>query len=299
MKRFLQFLFALSWMAPFAAAQAPASFLAVDNGANQLLRVDPAGEIIWNAPLPPGARDLHLLPGDRILVSHRQGMQTHSLETGEKIPGPEATGFRNIQSALPLDSGFVLAGAEKGATLLYVLDGEGHGLRIQPLEGLSEPRLIRSGPDHSFLLTSAKPYRVVRLDSDFQEIQSWPLRGKGYTASINSEGVLAATNGATVEIQRWAADGTELPALGGKESVPGLDWFSGFAETRDHFWVANWMGHLPAEKRTGPHVVVYDRNGDVVWTWSNPDVQQVTNVLPLPSGSESAAPTGGSAETPH
>jgi hypothetical protein len=282
-------------------------FLVLDNGDHRLVHVDQTGARPgWSVEIPPGARDLQLLPdGQRVLLSHGAGLQIRRLDDGS-LAGLDLRSFAKIQSALALpDGGFLLAAGDKTGVTLLTLDPAGAETARRGLAGFPELRLLRPGPaPDTFLLTTANPFRVAEVRLDGHELRSWPLRGKGYVAALSADGTLHAPNGGPCEIERFAPDGTSLPALGGKTSAPGLDWFSGCHVLADgSVVVANWMGHLPRDQRHGPHLLHYAADGRLLWSWSDPSVSQVTNVLVLPDASNtppvgaSRAPTSTPAPT--
>ncbi len=61
-------------------------FLCIDNARNHLLCVDQYQPTTsWCVSIPPGSRDLQLLAGNRVLVSHGNGAAEYDLETGRKL----------------------------------------------------------------------------------------------------------------------------------------------------------------------------------------------------------------------
>jgi hypothetical protein len=58
--------------------------LAVDNGLNKLLLVDEITKKGWTISIPAGSRDLQLLPGNKVLVSHGDGAAEYDLITVAK-----------------------------------------------------------------------------------------------------------------------------------------------------------------------------------------------------------------------
>jgi hypothetical protein len=261
-------------------------FIALDNGDNRLLHVDQTGTFpTWSVEIPFGGRDLQLLPdGKHLLLSHNTGLQIRRIEDGA-LSGLDVRGFSKVQSARALpDGSFLIAASDKTGFSLINLDPKGVETARRSLPGFPALRLLRpgSGAD-TYLITTEKPFRVAEVSGAGQELRTWPLRGKGYVAVLSADGVLHAPNGGACQVERFAADGSPLPPLGGKKGLPGLDWFSGCEVLPDNsVLVTNWMGHLPREQRQGPHLVHYAADGRVLWTWSDPAIAQVTNVLLLP-----------------
>ena len=58
-----------------------------------------------------------------------------------------------------------------------------------------------------------------------------------------------------------------------------LRWFSGFQQLESgDVVIANWLGH--GMEGSGPHVVEFDTNNDLVWQWEDHTAATtVTNVL--------------------
>lgn len=270
--------------APLSAQSPKLRFLAIDNGDNQLVHVDQTGsQPDWVVPLPKGCRDLQLLAGDRLLVSTGQGFEIRSLADGSRLEGNDS--LRGVQSARHVGEAIRVAASHGGGVSLSWFDSQGVVNRSAQIPESPELRLVRDTPSGDLLLTTAKPYRVLRVSAEGTVLQTWPLRGKGYLAELADDGTLYATNGATCEVERFSPEGAPLSPLGGKQSHPGLDWFSGFSLLPDgRVVVANWQGHLPRDQRPGPHLIAYQPDGTVAWTWSDPKFAQITHVLVIAWG---------------
>lgn len=258
--------------------------LALDNGKNQLLRIDAIGDDSWIIPVNVGPRDLTRLDDDRVLVSEGTGFAIVAIAHGTVLERVDS--LLGVQTAQPLPDGSFLAAAQVGkdVVLHHVVDGASTETRTYT--GYEELRLLRvvegTGFDDAVVrFTTSGPYRIVEVGPDGTERRSLPLGGKGYQVESADGGGLWATTGedaclvhmddqGTVD-DRWACE-SEHPDLG-------LDWSSGFDVTdAGEKVVTNWLGHN--KWGTGPHVVVYDDDNEVVWSWEDHDAAlQVTNVL--------------------
>jgi outer membrane protein assembly factor BamB len=260
----------------------PPSFLAVDNGRNQLLRIGEDGVVAWAAPLPPGARDLARL-GDEVLVSHAGGAVRVRLADGARLDGDLDVDVSGVQSVQALsDAGDLRFAAQDGEVVVVDVDAAGTELRRRTLPGYADLRLMRTLPDGHLLFTATGPDRAVEVDDAGAEVWSAPLPGKGYLATRAEDGTTWATTGDDLHLLQLDASGAVLTALGGDDAGIGLDWFSGFSAIpgSTDWLVANWLGHNAWG--TGPHLVRYDAAGEVVWTWADHEAAlQITHVLAL------------------
>lgn len=259
--------------------RAPAvTFVAVDNGNNRLVLVDEITGGGWSASLPPGARDVHRV-ADTLLVSTPTGYRTVAVSDGLTID--EVAGFENVQSVAPFAGGLLVAETEGDEVRLTVVrsDDSTHTILV---DGYPEVRLVRATPAGTYLLTTGEPWRVVELDAAGAEVWSAPLPGKGHLAERVGDRTYVSTGG-DARVVVLDADGAIVRSWGGLDAHPdlGLSWASGFVRLADDaVLVANWLGH--AAWGTGPHLVVYGADDEVLWTYDDHEaIRQVTHVLPL------------------
>jgi hypothetical protein len=258
---------------------APAvTFVAVDNGNNRLVLVDEITGGGWSASLPPGGRDVHRI-ADTLLVSTPTGYRTVALSDGLTVD--EVDGFENVQSVAPFEGGLLVAETDGDEVRLTVVrpDATTHTILVP---GYPEVRLVRPTPEGTYLLTTGAPWRVVELDAEGVELWSAPLPGKGHLAERVGDLTYVST-GDDLRVVALDLEGTIVQAWGGAADHPdlGLSWTSGFSRLRDDaVLVANWLGH--AAWGTGPHLVIYGADDEVLWTYADHEaILQVTHVLPL------------------
>src|SRR5262245_29394858 len=110
-------------------------FLATDSGKSRLIYVDQFHpDKDWSAKTPPGPRDIRLVDGNKVLISHRRGAAVYDLKTGRQTWLLDSYG--GIESALRLPNGNTLLGGNtpKGI-VLYEVDAAGKEVRKVLVEG--------------------------------------------------------------------------------------------------------------------------------------------------------------------
>jgi hypothetical protein len=259
-------------------------FLCIDNARNCLLCVDqhePAKS--WRVSIPPGSRDLQLLDGNKVLVSHGNGAAEYDLESGKMLDWA-VDRYVQVSSAQRLADGRTLLGANSTAgVVIYELDRDGRELGQRGLDGLKDLRLLRVLDNGNILLTVSAPCRAIEVDPHGHIAWQAKLPDKGYKAVRLPNGNTLASTGGAVTVVELNPAGEQVLAVGGKPHHPqlGLDWFSGFdLLPNGNIVVANWLGH--GKQGTGVHVVEFDRDNRVVWKWDDREqAATVTNVLVL------------------
>jgi hypothetical protein len=257
-------------------------FLCVDNARNHLLCVDqhrPATG--WCVSIPPGSRDLQLLDGNRVLVSHGNGAAEYGLGSGRKLEWV-VDRYAQISSAQRLRDGRTVLGANTATGVaIYELDRDGRELGKRVLTGLKDLRLLRLIDNGNILLTVSAPCRAIEVDPHGKIVWQAGLPDKGYTAERLSNGNTLASTGGDVTVLEFNPAGEQVLAVGGMQNHPqlGLGWFSGFdLLANGNIVVANWLGH--GKQGSGVHIVEFDRDNRVVWTWvDHQQATTITNVL--------------------
>ena len=263
------------------AADVAHKFLGVDNKANNLIYVDQTDtKKSWTAAIPGGSRDLQVIEGNKVLVSHGNGAGEYDLATGKKLWAIES--FNGINSARRLpDGNTLLGGSGKGGIYIYTTDRKGRTLDTLVLKGLGNLRLMRRLKSGNTLLTVGT--RVVEVDAGGKILWEAKIPGKGYKAfRLPSGNTLVSTAGAAVIVE-LDKDGKTVSSLGGKKNHPKIlfDCFSGFDTLKNgNVVVANWLGH--GHIGMGQHLIEFDRKNKVIWTWGDHKAAKaITNVLLL------------------
>lgn len=269
-------------LCPFPGQAASAikhRFLAVDNGGNRLLLVDQIGDRGWKVSIPAGSRDLQLLSGNKVLVSHGNGAAEYDLTTGAK--GWSVSGYSGITSACRLDNGNTLIGGNvDGITLYEIAPDRTEKSKLNP-KGVSDLRLFRRLENGNTLLALAGAHKVVEIDPKGAVLWSGNLTDKAYVAYRLANGHTLATSGEDFIVYDFDPAGKATLAAGGKARHPNARflWFSGFEILANgNLFVANWNGH--GREGQGPHAVEFDKDNNLVWSWEDHDAAAtVTNVL--------------------
>lgn len=267
-------------------------FVCVDNGKNRLLLVDQSEpRNNWVRDILAGSRDLQLLPGNRLLVSHGNGAAEYDLATGNPLAW-KIEGLSGINSAQRLPDGTTLLVANTAEGVRFHLyDATPAPQKTWLLPAAKDVRLCRVLRDGNLVLTLTDPYRIVVVDREGKVLRTVPLEGKGYEVLEQPDGHLLATTGGTCTVTELDWEGKVYTRWGGKTVHPDarLDWFSGFVPLPDgHILTTNWLGH--GKVGTGPHLVEFDRENHLVWQWEDHQLAaQVTNVLVLDPPAEAGA----------
>jgi hypothetical protein len=265
------------------AADITHKFLGVDNKANNLVYIDQTNaKNNWTTAIPGGSRDLQILDGNKVLVSHGNGAGEYDLTTGKKLWAINS--FKGINSARRLPCGStILGGGGKGGITITTVDPKGKTVGTLVLKGMRDLRLMRSLKNGNILLTVAGPYRAVEVDAKGKIVWQAKIPGKGYKAvRMPCGNTLVSTAGAVVIVE-IDPSGKIVNSVGGKKEHPKLllDCFSGFDTLKNgNVVVANWLGH--GNQGKGQHLIEFDRKNKVVWTWGDHKVAKVlTNMLLL------------------
>jgi hypothetical protein len=298
MHRPVQAVFALLFAAlPLLAAPIQHRFVCIDNGRNRLHLIDQfEPESSWSRDIPAGSRDLQILPGNRLLVSHGNGAAEYDLKTGKPLAW-KVNDLSGINTAQRLPDGSTIFGANTAEGIRYYLyDSHAQRQKTWLLPKAKDLRLLRILPNGNLIHTTSTPeHRVVEVDRQGNVLHSVPLEGKGYKAIALPNGHVLATTGGTCTVVELDWQGKTYLRVGGKKENPkaGLDWFSGFdALPNGHILTTNWLGH--GKQGTGPHLVEFDRDNHLVWQWEDHKLAaQITNVLVLDPPKQAAAEAPG------
>jgi len=286
-------------LAPVArAADITHKFLGVDNKANNLIYVDQTDATkSWTTAIPGRSRDLQIIDGNKVLVSHGNGAGEYDLATGKKLWSIDS--FRGINSARRLPCGStLLGGGAKGGIAIYTVDRAGKTLNTLLLKGMKDLRLMRALKNGNILLTIAGPYRAVEVDAKGKIVWQAKIPGKGYKAVRMPCGNTLVSTASAVQIVEIDAAGKIVNSVGGKKSHPDLllDCFSGFDTLKNgNVVVANWLGH--GNQGKGKHLIEFDRKNKVIWTWGDHKTAKVlTNMLLLDELKQSTTTTADAGE---
>jgi hypothetical protein len=299
----LTVLCAAALFAPVARAADPIKhdFVAIDEGLNTLLRVNennPSGD--WTIKIGRAhPRDMQLVGGGRILISHDVGYTEYDLATGKTLE--EVTSMKNVSSARRLANGNTLVAyaVEKQAMGVFVVELDpSHAVVHQTVYPGDYVRLMREttkgtflyGMDNcikesdgqgKFIWQAAIPgfshaWKALRLPNGNT------LASSGY-GSLNHKDSGPNANAFMVEI---APDGSIARKYGAQADVPAAIHPFFYADfqllANGDVVVANWQGHGPKHGTSGVQVLEYNPAGAIVWQWSDqPRISSIQGVLVL------------------
>ena len=291
-----------SFVSAHAAAPVKHRFLVVDNAAHRLICMDQHDPSKgWSVAIPsPKSRDLQRVGGGKVLASHPNGAAEYDLATGKKVW--EITTYKGIHTARRLECGNTLLGANTGAGItIYEVTREGKEVsrRVVPNTG-GTLRVMRRLGNGNLLLNLGGPHRAVEIDPTGKTVWTYtlPKGAKGYKVQRLSNGNTLVSTGGLASVIEVDAAGKTVATFGGKAAHPdaGLDFASGFDRLDNgNVVIANWLGHGSHPK--SPHVVEFDRNNKLVWSWGDHTLAKVaTNVMIL-DGRTGGAAAGGKGGT--
>lgn len=251
-------------------------FLALDEGLEQLLHVDerdPSRD--WAVPLcQPQVRDMQLVGGGRLMVSHHHGYAEFDIATGDKVKDfaelNGVTSARRQADGSTILAGVNLAGLE--GVVILELDA-GDGIRNKTLFEGDYVRLIRQTGNGTFLMSCNTMIREGSRDGHY--LGSFP--GKDFYHAWKSvrlpNGNLLVSAGYGAFMVELAPDGRTVRKFGGKEEMPAKvnPFFYGMFHLlpNGHVVVANWQGHGRDHGASGIQLLEFDRGGQWVWSWSD------------------------------
>lgn len=284
MKGLLAGLLSLFVLAVASHAAVTHRWVCVDNGWNRLIYVDETGSTEdWWVSIPEGSRDIQLLEGDRLLISHGSGAAEYALASGELL-GWVADSYEKIQTARRLANAHTLLGSIDG--VLYEVDASGSEVSRTRIAAESvDMRVMRFTPEDTLLIGGIFDQRkvIAEVRRTGEIIKTWLLSDKGYKAVRLPNGNILAGTGDSVTVIEMDPTGKIVSSVGGKDAHPslGLDFCSGWdLLPNGNILMTNWQGHL--KESSAPHLVEFSPDNRVVWTWNDHVLaRQVTNVLCL------------------
>jgi len=291
----------ISGFAPATRAADPIKheFVAIDEGLNTLLYVNennPAKN--WIVKIGRAhPRDMQLVGGGRILISHDVGYTEYDLTDGKVLDA--VTSMKNVSSARRLPNGNTLVAyaVEKQAMGVFVVELDpSHAVVHQTVYPGDYVRLMRETTKGTFLFgmndcikegdgqgkfiwQAAIPnfrhaWKALRLPNGNT------LASSGY-GSLNQTDSGPNANAFMVEI---APDGSIVRKFGDQAHVPAEIHPFFFADfqllSNGDVVVANWQGHGPKHGTSGVQLLEFDPSGAIVWRWSDqPHISSIQGVL--------------------
>jgi hypothetical protein len=264
-------------------------FIAVDEGLQNVMHVNQfeSGQD-WIAPVGHGRpRDLQLIGGGKLLLSHEKGFEEFDLATGHR--DLDVATYSNVSSARRLENGDTL--------LAYAVEGKPMGVFVAELNrqqvqvGLTTypgdyVRLMRQTDRGTFLFGMND--RIT--EGDGKGALTWTAKAAGFRHAWKAlrlpNGDTLASGGYGAFMVEFNADGKIVRRFGEAATVP--------PEVHPYFYatfqllangdvvVANWQGHGPGHAASGVQIVEFAPDNSIVWQWSDRhNVSSIQGVLIL------------------
>lgn len=264
-------------------------FIAIDEGHATLLHVDerdPSRN--WLVPIgQPQARDMQLVGGGRVLIGHHHGYSEFDIATGRLVkefkPLEGVTAARRQPDGHTLIAGVNLAGVT--GVVLLELDADDREIRRAVFPG-DYVRLIRQTEQGTLLMCCNDRIREGSLEGRY--LREYPVEGfyHAWKALRLPGGNLIVTAGYGAFVVELDPAGKVVRKFGGKEQVPETvrPFFYAMFQLlpSGHVVLANWQGHGPGFGASGVQLLEFDRDGQMVWSWSKPDlISSLQGVLVL------------------
>lgn len=279
----------LSTTAGLRAAPIKHDFLAIDEGLTQLLHInenDPTQNwIVKVAPkLPAGTerpakwnaapRDMQLVGGGRVLISHDAGFSEFDIATGKVMK--EIATYKGIATARRLPNGHTLiAGVDldgsKGVVVLEIDDANvAQHKTVFPGDYV---RLIRETAQGTWLMMNNTMIREG--DRTGKLLHEWTVPGfkHAWKAVRLPNGHMLASAGYGAFMTELDANGAVVRKFFSKETEPAevnVNFCAMFQLLPNgNIVLANWQGHGPGHGSSGKQIVEFDSAGKIVWEWSD------------------------------
>lgn len=283
------FFIALLGPASLGAATVKHDFLAIDEGISNLLHIDendpaknwivkiapqlPAGmtrPARWN----PAPRDMQLIGGGRVLISHDAGFSEFDIATGKLLK--EVATYKGVATARRLANGHTLiAGVDldgsKGVVVLELDDANAVAQKtVFPGDYV---RLIRETAQGTWLIMNNTMIREG--DRSGKLLHEWTVPGFQHAWKA-----LRLPNGHIISSAGYGAFMVELDDAGAvvrkfdaKDVQPAevhANFYAMFQLLPNgHIVLANWQAHGPGHGESGRQLLEFDEQGAIVWQWSD------------------------------
>jgi len=247
-------------------------FLIVDDGNDQLHRVDELRGHDWTTDLPPGTRDLIRWDDEHVLASHDGGAVKVRIEDGAIVR--EINGYTQIGSAIPQPQDAVMLFTQQSNGLwAFSVDRTGTETGSRILTGYREVRVVRELAMDYLLFTSGEPWRMYEVDGFGNVIFANGLPGRGHQAIKTSRGTYLVSTADRRQMREFTRQGAGVRTIDGA-GLPekhNIIWFAGFDQLDDPnlLVVTNWLAPSWADKSFGSHVLAFTPENEILWTWDD------------------------------
>ena len=254
-------------------------FIAIDEGHATLLHVNERDQSKnWLVPIgQPQARDMQLIGDGKILIGHHHGYSEFDIALGRLTK--EFKSLAGVTAVRRQPNGHTLiAGVDiphtKGVVVLELDENDREIHRVMfPGDYV---RLIRQTNEGTYLMSCND--RIREGSRDGQYLREFPVEGfyHAWKSLRLPNGNLIVTAGYGAFIVELDPSGNIVRKFGGKDQVPEAVrpfFYAMFQQLPDgHIVLANWQGHGPGFGGSGVQLLEFDTAGQIVWTWSKPDL---------------------------
>ncbi|MDO8544435.1 MAG: hypothetical protein Q7S40_28685 [Opitutaceae bacterium] len=248
-------------------------FLAVDESRTQLHYVDqgnPSRD--WTLTLPCKHRDLQLVGRNRLLMSWPEGYREFDLGTRKIVK--EVKGYQGASTARRLPDGRTVLSCNFQGVTVYELGADDQVLRKVSFK-TGATRVLRRTSEDTLLFGSGP--QLFEGDWSGRILRTFTLPGKSwvYQALRQPDGHLLVAGGYNPALFELDPQGQVVRALGNEATTEaqssGWYFLGGFQilPSGDAV-VCNWTGHGHDDSRKGPQILQFNRAGEVVWKWHDP-----------------------------
>ncbi|MEI6078992.1 MAG: hypothetical protein WCS94_25690 [Verrucomicrobiota bacterium] len=264
-------------------------FIAIDEGHATLLHIDERDQSKnWLVPIgQPSARDMQLIGGGKILIGHHYGYSEFDLTLGRLVK--EFKSLEGVTAVRRQPNGHtIIAGVDilptKGVVVLE-LDARDKEICRTVFPG-DYVRLIRQTEQGTYLMSCND--RIREGSSDGKYLREFPVEGfyHAWKSLRLSNGNLIVTAGYGAFVVELDPGGKIIRKFGGKDQVPekARPFFYAMFQLlpNGNIVLANWQGHGPGFGHSGMQLLEFNGVGEIVWSWSKPDlISSLQGVLVL------------------
>ncbi|WP_075794659.1 hypothetical protein [Massilia putida] len=253
-------------------------FLGIDEGRQRLHLIDSQDPAFgWQRDLAdfPLARDLQRIGPNRALVGFERGFFEIDIDSGDIVRVCDrwsgVTAARRLDDGRTLVTGMNLDGGDNDIDVL-TLDADLLVIARARRDG-DYVRLMRPAGDGYLLCTND---HILETDAALRPRRRLAAPGfeHAWKAERLADGSTLVAAGYGAFVARFDADGRLVGTFGGKDEVPEqvAPFFYATFQVLDDgcIAVANWQGHGPDNGRKGRQLLVFDANGTLLDTWSDP-----------------------------
>jgi hypothetical protein len=256
------------------AAEVKHRFLAVDESRQQLVYVDQLDSSKdWTLKLPIKHRDIQLVGNNILLLSSVEGFHEYDLTDRRMVK--EVKDYPGTVSARRLPDGRTILVCNAPGVTLFELAPDGKVLRKSNFD-VPTTRVVRLTPQSTMLFGSGNRVFEGDLDGNILKQHTLPERVWAYQTVRLPSGNLLVCGGYDPRMFEVDLEGKVVKMIGprqaGQEKDLGLHLLAGFQILKNgHIVVSNWSGHGAEDSRKGVQIVEFDPQGEVVWTWHDPE----------------------------